>query len=213
MTFGGIDAISVLGNVANGALLMQAQFGDGVTTLTSGSLGFVAPERTQVIRYCHTDVALLLCSNSLGYIAEINTAEHQSAQIILSFLNDTPAWRNVGEKAEQNSFLSRNGGLVVRLKDLNDRTQSFSRASTSQGDLSIINNQIGYAAQLTVTPLPLQVVFTTGNSTSTALIPLALGTTVATAAKSGPSISAVFPSAAAVFSQSCCPRLPDINLW
>ncbi len=205
----GTDAISVLGNAANGALLMQAQFGDGVTTLTSGSLGFVAPERTQVIRYCHTDVAAPICStdprNNLGNIAEINTADHQSAQIILSFLNDTPAWKNVGEPAAQNSFLSRNGGLVVALKDLNDRTQSFSRASTNQGDLSIINNQLGYAAQFTVTPVPLQVTFTTGSSTTTSLIPLTLGATLATTAKPGVSINAVFPSAAAVSPRAVAP--------
>jgi uncharacterized protein (TIGR03437 family) len=202
----GADAISVLGNVSNGVLLMKSKFGDGVTTLVSGSLGFVAPDRTQIIPYCHTDIASLLCSDSKGNIAAMDTAEHQSAQIILSFLNDTPAWRTIGQPAPQNEFLSKNAGLLVRLKDANDRTQSLTKAvATGQGDLTIISQQLGFADQLTVAQQPLQLVLTAGGLSTTINVPLTLGATRALILKSGPSIDAVLPSAAAVFPRTVAP--------
>jgi uncharacterized protein (TIGR03437 family) len=200
----GIDAISVLGNVSNGALLMNARFGDGVTTLTSGSLGFVAPERTQVIPYCHTDIASLLCLNSKGNLADINSTDHQSAQIILSFLGGTAAWKTIGEPAAKNEFLSKNGGLLLRLKDASDKTLPIAKATTAQGDLTVAS-QIAFADQLTVGTQPLQLTLTSGSSTTIGNVPLTVGATRAITFKPGPSIAGVFPSAAAVFPRTVAP--------
>jgi uncharacterized protein (TIGR03437 family) len=200
----GIDAIAVLGNVSNGALLMNARFGDGVTTLTSGSLGFVAPERTQVIPYCHTDIASLLCLNSKGNLADMNSADHQSAQIILSFLGGSAAWKTIGQPAAQNEFLSKNGGLLLRLKDASDRTLPIAKATTNQGDLTVAS-QIAFADQLTVGTQPVQLTLTSGSSTTIGNVPLTVGATRAVTFKPGPSIAGVFPSAAAVFPRTVAP--------
>jgi uncharacterized protein (TIGR03437 family) len=201
----GADAIAVLGNVSNGVLLMNARFGDGVTTLTSGSLGFVAPDRTQIVPYCHTDIASLLCSNSKGNIAEMNSADHPSAQIIVSFLNGNENWKSIGQPAAQNEFLSKNGGLLLRLKDASDATQPVTKAvATGQGELNI-ESQIAFADQLTVGQQPVELTLTSGSVTTKISLPLTVGATRAIAVKPGPSIAGIFPSAAAVFPRTVAP--------
>ena len=209
----GADAIAVLGDtsniVASGLDLMKQSFGDGVTTLTSGSLGFVAPERTRIVEYCHTSSAAPLCAgtNSKGNIAEIDSPSHDSARIIVSFLNDTPEWRTIGTAPAQNQFLSKDGGLIVQLKDANDQPQTITKATTqNQGDLSKTSDYlIAYSELLTVDPQPLQLTFTSSNSTTTTSIPLTLGATRAVTVKPGPSIAGIFPSAAAVFPRTVAP--------
>jgi uncharacterized protein (TIGR03437 family) len=172
--------------------------------LTSGSLGFVAPERTQVIPYCHTDIASLLCLNSKGNLADMNSADHQSAQIILSFLGGSAAWKTIGQPAAQNEFLSKNGGLLLRLKDASDRTLPIAKATTNQGDLTVAS-QIAFADQLTVGTQPVQLTLTSGSSTTIGNVPLTVGATRAVTFKPGPSIAGVFPSAAAVFPRTVAP--------
>ena len=94
----GIDAISVIGDAGNG-LTGTRQFNDAVTSLTSGSLGFYAANRTRIVRLCHTDgIAFLACASGVGPIAQLNSADHPTARILLSFLNDTQDWRSVGTR-------------------------------------------------------------------------------------------------------------------
>ena len=67
-----------------------AGFDDGVVALTSASLRFYLPGRTRVVPYCHIDgggiISLFdLCPGSAKGIADIDSATHDSAQIIISF--------------------------------------------------------------------------------------------------------------------------------
>ncbi len=48
----GIDALAIAGNAAVMTVSGQAN-GDGVSSLTSSSIGFAAPNRTRILPYCH----------------------------------------------------------------------------------------------------------------------------------------------------------------
>ena len=54
-----------------------------------------------------------LCPGNAQGIADINSAMHLSAQIIISFLNGTSGWQSVGTAAESDPFLSVDGGLII----------------------------------------------------------------------------------------------------
>jgi uncharacterized protein (TIGR03437 family) len=203
----GIDAISVLGNTSNSTAellgIMKAGFGDGVTTLTSGSLAFAAAERTRIIPYCHTDVAAPLCSSAKGNIAEINSPDHDSARIILSFLNSTPDWRAIGQAAEQNMFLAKQGGLFVRSRNANDQLQTPLSVRIGNDTLSLAA-QIAYTELVSVEqPIQLSLALPTGVSTATVTLPPT--TTRAITIKPGPSIDGIFPSFAAITPRSVAP--------
>ena len=202
----GVDAISVVGTASNGSLLMRSGFGDGVTTLTSGSLGFYGTGRTRVVPLCHTGgITALICTGGSGQLAHMNSADHQSARILLSFLNDTPEWRSVGTSPEQNTFLSTGGGLLVRYRDAFDRTLQLEKAASAQGELPIIDKSLFFTDFLPAAQ-PLAVTLTLANNVTAALsIPLVTGSTRAVTAKPGPVINAVFPSAAALFPRSVAP--------
>ena len=202
----GIDAISVLGTTSNSTAellgIMKAGFGDGVTTLTSGSLAFAAPERTRIIPYCHTGIASPLCSNAKGNIAEINSADHDSARIIL-FLNNTADWRAIGQAAEQNTFLAKQAGLLVRSRNANDQLQTPLSVRIGNNTLSLAA-QIAYTELVSVEqPIQLSLALPTGVSSATVTVPPA--TTRAITIKPGPSIDGIFPSFAAITPRSVAP--------
>ena len=203
----GIDAISVLGTTSNSTAellgIMKAGFGDGVTTLTSGSLAFAAPERTRIIPYCHTGIASPLCSNAKGNIAEINSADHDSVRIILSFLNNTPDWRAIGQAAEQNTFLAKQAGLLVRSRSANDQLQTPLSVRIGNDTLSLAA-QIAYTELVSVEqPIQLSLALPTGVSSATVTVPPAV--TRALTIKPGPSIDGIFPSFAAITPRSVAP--------
>ena len=203
----GVDAISVLGNSANGFLgTMRPRFGDGVTSLTSGSLGFFGPERTRIVPYCHTGgIAAALCSGARGNLAQINSAEHDAAQILLSFLNNTEHWRQIGETLEQNAIASKGGGLYFRLHDSNDRPLAFTKATvTGIGDIAIPTPGFLVSDYLETTS-PVALTLTLPSATAAANVSLITGSTRAAIAKPGPYIHAIFPSAAALFPRSVAP--------
>src|SRR5580658_11323979 len=88
----GVDAVAAAGNAGSGGTGNPAGFDDGVVPLTSASLRFYLPGRTRVIPYCHIDgggiISLFsLCPGNAKGIADIDSAMHDSAQIIVSFLN------------------------------------------------------------------------------------------------------------------------------
>ena len=203
----GIDAISVLGNTSNSTAellgIMKAGFGDGVTTLTSGSLAFAAAERTRIIPYCHTDIASPLCSNAKGNIAEINSADHDSARIILSFLNNTPDWRAIGAGCGAEYVPRETSRPACPLQNANDQLQT-------PLSVRIGNNTLSLAAQIAYTelvyveqPIQLSLALPTGVSTATVTLPPA--TTRAITIKPGPSIDGIFPSFAAITPRSVAP--------
>src|SRR5581483_7417097 len=120
----GIDAVGVVGNGGTG-LATTSGFDDGVVALTSASLGFYAPGRTRVVPYCHVQGGGLitfggLCGpNAIG-VANMNSATHETAQIMVSFLNGDTTWQTVGTAAELDHFLSTNGGLIVEARTSNN---------------------------------------------------------------------------------------------
>jgi uncharacterized protein (TIGR03437 family) len=202
----GVDAIAVLGNSANGLFTMRSRFGDGVTTLTSGSLGFFGPERTRIVPYCHTGgFAAALCSGARGNLAQLNSADHDAARILLSFLNNTDQWRQIGESVEQNALASKGGGLYFRLHDANDRPLAFTKAAaTGIGELELETPGL-LVNDYFETTSPLALTLTLPSATAAANVSLITGSTRAAIAKPGPYIHAIFPSAAALFPRTVAP--------
>ena len=204
----GADAIAVLGNAANGFLLMPRDFGDGVTTLTSGSLGFFGSGRTRILPQCHTGgLASFVCTGGVRRLAQLESRDHPTARILLSFLNDTPEWRTEGSSPEQNTaFLAKGGGLLLRYRDANDRPTQVERAASPGAELSVIDRSLVFTDFVAATAQPLPVTLTLPNNVTAALsVPLVTGSTRAVTSKPGPLVNAIFPSASALFPRSVAP--------
>jgi uncharacterized protein (TIGR03437 family) len=210
----GVDAIAIIGNGGTGHATTD-NFDDGVIALTSASLGFYMPGRTRVIPFCHVDGGGLIsiagyCSfNALG-IAVFRSATQDPARIILSFLNDTADWQNIGVAAEQNPLLSANGGLYVTLRSANDlslRADSINAASSSgkSKQLNLPSNDVGYTDMFPAG----QLMFTAASGAVHMSQPLMLpaGTVDPVVLKPGPTISRVLPAAASEFPLSVAPGM------
>jgi uncharacterized protein (TIGR03437 family) len=210
----GVDAIAIIGNGGTGHATTDG-FDDGVIALTSASLGFYMPGRTRVVRYCHVDGGGLIslggyCDfNALG-IAVFRSTTQDPARIILSFLNDTADWQNIGVAAEQNSLLSANGGLYVTVRSANDtslRTDSINAASSSgkSKQLNLPSNDVGYTDMFPAG----QLMFTAAAGAVHVSQPLMLpaGTVDPIVLKPGPTIARVLPAAASVFPLSVAPGM------
>jgi uncharacterized protein (TIGR03437 family) len=216
----GIDAVAAAGNAGSGGTGNPAGFDDGVITLTSASLQFYMPGRTRVIPYCHIDssgvIAVFdLCPANAPGIADIESAAHDSAQIITSFLGGTSAWQSVGTAAEDNSFLSVDGGLIVAALAPDALTSvSISGAvavvSGSSTTLSISSDGLAFAdlvpaglvtLNLTAPSLPHGFFLLNGNLT------LPAGGTEPYTVTEGPHVTRAFPAAAANFPLVLAPRM------
>jgi uncharacterized protein (TIGR03437 family) len=205
----GVDAVAAAGNAGSGGTGAPAGFDDGVVSLTSASLQFYLPGRTRVIPYCHIDgggiVSLFnLCPGSAQGIADIQSATHDSAQIIVSFLNGTSDWQSVGTAAENDPFLSVDGGLIVEARSSGDSSQSINSATASSQKLSI-SDGLAYTDQFPAGSVPLNV--TSGSSNTSASVTLPAGGTEPYTVKPGPLIARVLPAAAANFPLVLAPRM------
>lgn len=124
----GVDALAVIGDA--GTYGNAANASDGVVSLTSASLGFVAADqRTRIVHYCHTDPPSfgMSCSAARG-IANVTDASQDTGRIVRSFLAGTADWLAIGVTPSQNTYLSRYGGIYFELENatwqyLNDLTQ------------------------------------------------------------------------------------------
>lgn len=200
----GVDALALIGNGGTGRATM-AGFDDGVVALTSASLRFVASDRTRVLPYCHVSGGGLvgfagLCSSSAQGIADISSATQDTARAIISFLNGTSDWRNIGTAPEQDRFLASNAGLYVAVHSPDDQEVAINKlTATGSGaskDLNIPSLQIAYTD-----------IFPAGAATLTATTPrgmfardvtLPAGGTSALVVKTGPLIARAFPAASVV---------------
>lgn len=210
----GIDAVAVAGNGGTGLATMPG-FDDGVVPLTSASLGFYQPGRTRVVPYCHIDGGGLitlagLCAADAKGIADITSASHPTAQIMVSFLNGTSEWQTVGQAGEQNNFLSTLGGLYIRprsasgvLEQLNSAT--VAALSGSAKSLSMSNNEVAYINSFTAGPVTINADTPAGSLTMAVTLPA--GTDLPLTLKAGPNILRVQPAAAAVFPLTAAPRM------
>lgn len=205
----GIDAIAVAGNGGTGLATMPG-FDDGVVPLTSASLGFYLPGRTRVVPYCHIDGGGLitlagLCAADAKGIADITSASHPTAQIIVSFLNGSSEWQSVGQAAEQNSLLATLGGLYVRPRTASGMLEQLNSATVGSANLSMSNNEVAYANALPAGQVTISAVTPAGNLTKVVTLPA--GTDLPVTVKDGPNIARVQPAAAAVFPITVAPGM------
>ena len=125
----GVDAIAVIGNAGSyiaslfsGTSLSNAS--DGLVSLTSASLGFVAGDATvtRIVPYCHVDPSAFInttlgtfaCSGA-GGIANVNSTTHDTGLIVRSFLAGTTDWKSIGNAASADPYLSRNGAMFFAM--------------------------------------------------------------------------------------------------
>jgi uncharacterized protein (TIGR03437 family) len=195
----GVDAVAVIGNGGTGADTM-AGFDDGLVALTSGSIGFALPNRTRIIDACHTGPGLLAffgyCGSNKPGVATVASDTDPSAQIAVSFLSGTTAWQSVGQAAEQNSFLSVGGGVVMRAKSAADAYLPIDSAKVAK-PFNLKDNTTAFTEYLTPVSQPLTI--TSGSTTLQTTLSIKPGFGNAVTVKNGPQILRILPSAAAVF--------------
>jgi uncharacterized protein (TIGR03437 family) len=124
----GVDAIAIIGNAGTytpslvaGTALTNAS--DGLVSLTSASLGFVAadPTVTRIVPFCHVDpfaftnTAFGTYACNAGGIANVTTATHQTGSIVRSFLSGTTDWKSIGTTPSKDPYLSKNGAIFFSL--------------------------------------------------------------------------------------------------
>lgn len=124
----GVDAIAVIGNagvysstLSAGVTLNNA--GDGVVSLTSGSLGFLSQDAklTRILPYCHVDpgaftnVTFSTYSCSFPGIANVNSTAQSTGVIVRSFLAGSTDWQSIGSTPATDPYLSTTGGMFFTL--------------------------------------------------------------------------------------------------
>ena len=211
----GVDAIAAAGNGGTG-LLTTSGFDDGVVPLTSGSLRFYGAGRTRVLPYCHVSggglvSAFGLCSGNAMGIADIDSPTHDSAQMIVSFLNGTSAWQSVGTAPESNSFLSVDGGLIVAARAADDSSLNIDSATAglpgpgAATKLSTSSNHLAYIDKITAAALTVNIV--SGSLNINRSVTLPAGGTEPYIVKAGPLVARVLPAAANIFPLNLAPRM------
>jgi uncharacterized protein (TIGR03437 family) len=208
----GVDAVAAAGNAGSGGTGNPAGFDDGVVALTSASLQFYLPGRTRVVPYCHIGgggiVTLFnLCPADAMGIAKIDSAMHDSAQIIVSFLNGTSDWQSVGTAAENDPFLSVDGGVIIAAHNQDDSPEDINFAQVVNGGfpmlsqtLSISSDGIAYSDLVASGSIA---VIADGSNT----FKLLAGGTQPFLMKLGPQIARIFPAAAANYPLELAPRM------
>jgi uncharacterized protein (TIGR03437 family) len=206
----GVDAVAEAGNAGSGGTGEPAGFDDGVVPLTSASLEFYLPGRTRVVPYCHIGgggiVTLFnLCPADATGIAKIDSPMHDSAQIIVSFLNGTNDWQSVGTAAADDPFLSVDGGLIVAAHAADDSSLTINSAMAATQSLAISSEGLAFSHLLPAGSITLNV--TSASLNVNASITLPAGGTEPFIVKPGPSIIRVFPAAAANYPLELAPRM------
>jgi uncharacterized protein (TIGR03437 family) len=210
----GVDAIAAAGNGGTGSATMPG-FDDGVVALTSASLRFYQPGRTRVLPFCHVNggglVSLAgLCSFDAQGIANISSATHPSAQMIVSFFNGTDAWKGIGIAAENDPFLSIDGGLIVTARTSDDKPLNLAslKATSSTGQSKQLNIPSGDVAYTDLFPAgSVTLTAVSGQLTINNSIMLPATGVQPYTVKPGPFIARVLPSAANVFPLSLAPGM------
>lgn len=212
----GVDAVAAVGNGGTGLLTGTDGFDDGVVPLTSGALRFYLPGRTRVVPYCHVSGGGIvsdfgLCPSDAQGIADIDSAMHESAQIIVSFFNGTNGWQSVGTAAENDKFLSVDGGLIVAEHAADDSSLAISSASASfdltalSVKLDTSSDGLAFLDLLSAGGFGLNVI--SGSTNAVRSITLPAGGYEPYLVKPGPLVAGVFPAAAANFPLELAPRM------
>jgi uncharacterized protein (TIGR03437 family) len=206
----GVDAIAAAGNAGSGGTGNPNGFDDGVVPLTSASLRFYLPGRTRVVPYCHINgggiiTLFSLCPGNAKGIANIDSATHDSAKMIVSFLSGNNDWQSVGTAAESDPFLSVDGGLIVAAHAADDSNLNVDSATAGSQKLSTSSDHLAYTDSHAIGLAALSV--TSGTTNIAATVNLPAGGTEPYLVKPGPLIARVFPAAAANFPLELAPRM------
>jgi uncharacterized protein (TIGR03437 family) len=137
----GVNAIAVIGNAGNWLASLETtteltNASDGIVSLTSASLSFVAQDDTvtRIVPYCHIDPVDFTNANFGTFacnapgIANVTDDTQPTGEIVRSFLGGTTDWQSIGGTPSTDPYLSANGGMffaVVNAADqfLTDLTQ------------------------------------------------------------------------------------------
>lgn len=125
----GVDAIAVIGNAGTyspgqSSSTVLANASDGLVSLTSASLGFVAqkPAVTRIVPYCHLDPAAFTNTtwgsfncNAPG-IANVTSEAQFTGQIVRSFLAGNTTWQSIGSTPANDQYLSTNGAMFFAVQ-------------------------------------------------------------------------------------------------
>jgi uncharacterized protein (TIGR03437 family) len=122
----GVNAIAVIGNagsyVNNLTAASLANASDGLVSITSASLGFVAqnPAVTQIVPYCQVDASAFTNANiayecTASGIANVTDESQFTGEIVRSFLAGTSTWQSVGTTPATDLYLSVDGGAFFAL--------------------------------------------------------------------------------------------------
>ncbi|HXJ38086.1 MAG TPA: hypothetical protein VNH18_02340, partial [Bryobacteraceae bacterium] len=180
----GIDAVALIGNGGTG-IATTPGFDDGVVALTAASLGFYQAGRTRIVPMCHTDGGGLIslggfCDSSAKGIAKVRSATDDNARFIVSFLDGTTDWQTIGESAEQNKFLSVDGGLYLRPLTASGSPQKLNSAVAKTPDgtaktLNMSNDEIAYTDMFPAGQAGLTANAASGSLTRTVTLPAGAG--------------------------------------
>ena len=124
----GISAVAIAGNAGTFTASLSvgtqlANAGDGIVSLTSASIGFVAQQgsATRVVPYCHVDPSVFTnvafgayACNAAG-IANVTTPSHLTSEIVRSFLAGSSDWKSIGSTPANDPYLSANGAMFFAL--------------------------------------------------------------------------------------------------
>ncbi len=123
----GVNAIAVIGNagsyISNLTGITLGNATDGVVSLASASLGFVAQQTgvTRIVPYCHVDPGAftnptfgpLTCSGT--GIANVTDQAQLTGVIVRSFLAGTTDWQSIGSTPATDPYLSMDGGTFFAM--------------------------------------------------------------------------------------------------
>jgi uncharacterized protein (TIGR03437 family) len=126
----GVNAIAVIGNsgsyVNNLTAASLANASDGLVSITSASLGFVAqnPAVTQIVPYCQVDASAFTNANiayecTAAGIANVTDESQFTGEIVRSFLAGKSTWQSVGTTPATDPYLSVDGGAFFALLNTN----------------------------------------------------------------------------------------------
>jgi uncharacterized protein (TIGR03437 family) len=125
----GVDAIAVIGNAGTyspgqSSSTVLANASDGLVSLASASLGFVAQKAavTRIVPYCHLDPAAYTNTawgtfncNAPG-IANVTSEAQFTGQIVRSFLAGNTTWTSIGNTPANDQYLSTEGAMFFAVQ-------------------------------------------------------------------------------------------------
>jgi uncharacterized protein (TIGR03437 family) len=210
-----IDALAVAGS--GGAITINGQSnGDGVSSLTSSSIGFALPNRTRILPFCHiayadlvaivgSALAPFVCPAGAPGIAQGINATDSNVLIVQSFLNGTPDWQSIGQSTSQYALTNTTGGILTRVKNSSDQYLSFFDAAAGTTNLSLSPNGVSAYNEFVPVTANTLLAHLLSNPQQQQAIALVAGTTVPILLKSGPLVAAVIPAAALVTPRNIAP--------